>query len=154
LRQLDAAAKVLVGRGLGRRIVRADSGSALEQLLDERDGRGLADVVGARLERQAPNRDLAALELPPEVARDLAGKDLVLTLIDAMCGVYNFECRPDFAGGGRQRSNVLGKATPPEARSREQELGPDSRVGADAAPHQVHIGSQLLAKPGHLVDER
>ena len=35
-----------------------------------------------------------------------------------------------------------------------QEFAPDAPVEADAARHVVHVGADLLAQVGHLVDER
>ena len=47
----------------------------------------------------------------------------------------------------------LGKQEPPIARAGMQELAADAAVEADAARHVVHVGADLLAEIGDLVDE-
>ena len=61
--------------------------------------------------------------------------------------------RVRLARGAGQRQRVLGEARAAEARAGMQELAADAAVEADAARHVVHVGADLLAEIGDLVDE-
>ena len=52
-----------------------------------------------------------------------------------------------------QRRGVLGKARAAEARTGVQELRADAAVETHAARDLLHVGADLLAEIGHLVDE-
>ena len=61
--------------------------------------------------------------------------------------------RIGLARGVGQRQRILGKARAAEARPGMQELAADAAVEPDAARHVVHVGADLLAQIGDLVDE-
>src|SRR5581483_1502348 len=53
------------------RVVRMDDGAGLQERFGDDDGRGVAHIVGARLERKAPQRESLAFEILAEVPRHL-----------------------------------------------------------------------------------
>ena len=78
----------------------------------------------------------------------------------ALAGVVDLDHRLDDPGRGfivlgglEQRERILGEAAAAIARACMQELGADAVVHPDAAAHVLHIGADLLAQIGHLVDE-
>ena len=130
------------GDGIG-----ADDGRARgDELVDEHERGRLADVVGARLERQAPDGDALALEVALEVREDLLAELLLLALVDGDDGVEDLELVADLAPRADGGAQILGEAAAAEARPREQELRADARVGAHALAHLLDVGAEQLAQ--------
>src|SRR5689334_3296799 len=66
-----AVAEVRARLGERLRVVDRELRAAREEALDDGDGRGLAHVVGAGLEGEAPDREAPAVQVLPELRRDL-----------------------------------------------------------------------------------
>jgi hypothetical protein len=126
--------------------VHAHLGAGLDELLDELQRRRLADVVGARLERQAPHGDAEVLE-GADVARELLEEHGLLAGVDGLGRAHDGEVDVVALGEVQERRDVLGEAAPAVARAREEELRPDALVAADALAHGAHVGPDGLAQP-------
>ncbi len=74
-------------------------------------------------------------------------------VVDRDGGLHQPRRRAVVLRGAHQRQRVLGEARAAVARPGMQELAADAAVQPDAARHVVHIGADLLAQIGHLVDE-
>ena len=122
-------------------------------MVDEIERRGVADVVGAGLERQPPHRHPAAGELPAEVGVELGTEHQLLGDVRVMDGGEDARREPLGPGHRRQRLNILGETTPAVPGSRKEEGETDPVVMTDPAADVVDVGIDPLAEIRHLVDE-
>ena len=124
-----------------------------QQPVDEHQRRGLANVVGAGLERQPPDGDGLTGELSLEVTFDLFGEHGLLPLVDGMDGLEH--ARLDAVGPCQrgQGTDVLGKTATSVTHAGEKKGETDAAVVADAAADLVDVGPGALAEVRHLVDE-
>ena len=93
-------------------------------------------------------------------ARAAAAHAMILRAIARLRSFVDGDHRLDDAqrravvlAGLDQRQRVLGKARAAVAGSGVKELAADALVEADAARHVLHVGADLLAQIGDLVDE-
>ena len=99
-----------------------DLGPALEQVVDQRQGRGLADVVGLGLEGQAPQGELLAGQVAAEMLLDLVHQHVLLAVVDLIDRVEQQRLDADLAGQVGQGPHVLGEAAAAVADAGKQEL--------------------------------
>src|SRR5262245_17468612 len=104
----------------------------------------MSSVLGLKVRPSAAT--VLPATLPPQAAR-LAG------IIDGDDGLDDAHGRLNLLGGAHQRLGILREAGAAEARTRVQELAADAAIEADAAGDVVHVGADLLADVGDLVDE-
>ena len=120
-----------------------------------RPGRGVADVVGARLEGRAPERDPLARQVA-EQRRDEIGHPLAAPGVDLVDHAEQAGrgLRSRGGGEGGQTADVLGQAAAAVADARGQERTPDPRVHAHRVGQRGDVTAGLRADVGHRVDER
>ena len=90
---------------------------------------------------------------PPQAATMRVGHALFARVVGPHHGLDDRQRRLGLARGAHQRAAVLGKARAAIAGPGMQEFAADAAVEADAAGHVLHIGADLLAQIGDLVDE-
>ena len=105
------------------------------------------------------------LKVRPSTAMRLAGDAAAAGVDDALGhrglarvvaadhGLDDAQRRARLLRGPHQREAVLGEARAAVAGPGMQELAADAAVEADAARHVLHVGADLLAQIGDLVDE-
>src|SRR5262245_1582918 len=104
-----------VGQRLG--IVDAHLDAVGKQGVDEHQRRGLADVIGTGLERQAPDRQGLLLQRLAVVLLDFLIQNAFLRLVDAVNRLHDPHRRAQLARHRNQSPHVLGKAASPISRS-------------------------------------
>ena len=105
--------KIRARRRRGLRIVGPHLRAAREQPLDDRDRRRLAHVVGARLERQPPDRDRPPRRVR-EVGLDLVDQPLFLRVVDLFDGAQDLEVvAPGRCADFSSACTSFGKQLPP-----------------------------------------
>ena len=131
--------------GPGGPISIGDGRTGLAQLRNELHGGRLADVVGLRLEGEAPEGDV--LPMTPSSAlstswpRNSASAPRSRSTASAMR-----ERHVVLAAECGERLHVLREARAAVAGAGEQELRADARVGADALAHRLDVGAESLAE--------
>src|SRR5207245_6082122 len=130
----DAAA---VGKDLARlsprrRIVGAHAGAGRDQVVDQREARRLAHVVGVGLEREPPDGDALAAQLVVEAVADLEAEHVLLRFVHFLDRAEEAQRLARLLGAALQGFHVLWKARAAEADAGIQELVADARIGADA----------------------
>jgi hypothetical protein len=135
------------------RIVRADLRAGLLEAADQRDRRGVAHVVGLRLEREAEEGDRLAADVADRLLHfdDHPFFDVVVHAEDRFDDLEVVAVALGDVGDG---GGVLREAGAAEAGAGLEELRTDARVEADAAGDVLHVGAELLTEDGDLVDER
>jgi len=137
--------------GLG--VVGLHPRSRFEQAFDERDRGALAHVVGLGLERQAPEADHFAGEVPAQILERLLQNDQLLLLVDLLDGLQHVERKSHRIGGVDDRLHVLGKAGATVARAGIEKGAADPLVRTDAQAHVLDVRPDQLAEAGHLIHE-
>ena len=112
-----------------RGIERLDLRAGRQQPVDDDDGRRFAHVVGARLERQAPDGDRLALERA-EMALDPLGQPHLLRFVHRLDGLQDTEVVVLVGGELDDGLDVLREAAAAVPAAREQERRPDPPVRA------------------------
>jgi len=137
--------------------VRRHNGTSIGQPGADVEAGRVADVVAARLERQAERRH-------PDVPQGAAGRHGTSQRHDPLAAAevrlvhraeqrgQGFRAQP--RGDRLERPDVLGQAAAAEAQPRGQEVPADPRVQPDRVGQFQHVGARLLAHLGHHVDER
>ncbi len=152
--EADSAPKECFDRRNRNRIVGFHFHAHLEQPADDRQRRGVADVIGLRLERKTPESHRPALKPVLEMACELPQDDRFLALVDLIDSAEDPEAIATLLGCFDERFDVLRQARAPIANAREQEELPDARIGSDPLPHQIDIRADGLAEVCQLVHER
>ena len=121
-----------------------------------RHRRRLAHVVGARLERETPEREARPVQALAEVALDLARTGVRFwAAVDLVDRLQHARRRRRVASAMRdQRLDVLRKAGAAVPDAGEEEGGADAPVEADAAAHVLDVAADRLAQVGDLVHQR
>src|SRR5580765_9008310 len=108
-REPGAAGEHPLRFGGGYGIVGLDSGACLEQQLDQGHGGCLAHVIRVGFECQPPQREVAALEIPREVALHLLEQHLLLLVVHRFHGVQDLRLVPRFVRRADECLHVLGE---------------------------------------------
>ena len=103
------------------------SNARLEQPVDQRQRRCLADVVGARLERQAPDGDVRPANCPPKCSHDLVDSNRLLPQVHSVARPRACAARRRRPGHRLQAPARLWESN--FRRSRRRETGTRSRCG-------------------------
>ncbi len=91
-----------------------DLGAGGQQVVDQRKGGGLADVVSAGLEGYPPDGEAAARERAgAEAGADLLDQALLLEAVDLVDGLDEVGADAAVAGGCARAWTSLGKHEPP-----------------------------------------
>ena len=90
---------------------------------------------------------------PPHAADHAHRHARLARVVDRDRRLHQARRRAVILGGAHQRQRVLGEAGAAVAGAGMQELAADAAIQPDAARHVVHVGADLLAQIGHLVDE-
>src|SRR5205085_5427055 len=107
----------------GYRVVRGDDAALGEQLVDEDERRRLPQVVGARLEGEAPDAEsLAPQALGAEVRLGLLGEQPLLAVVDRVHRGEEGEVEALVARGRDERFDIFREAAPAVARAGKEEL--------------------------------
>ena len=138
------------------RIVDAEAGALVEQVLAHVDGGRLARIAGVLLEGEAEHGEALAVERVEEALDDAVGEALLLIVVDAQ------HLQPVVGALGElerlahidQVVDVLLEAAAAEAHARLQELGANARVGAYGLRHLLDVGAARLANGRYRVDAR
>ena len=90
---------------------------------------------------------------PPTGRDDLARHRALALVVDRHGGLDQAQRRAGILGGLGERQRILGEAGAAIAGAGVEELDADAVVEADAARDVLHVGADLLAEVGDLVDE-
>ncbi len=154
-REAVPVAELALRVGERDRVVRRDQRTGIEQQLDQRERRRLAQVVGARLEREAPDRDAAAAQAAAtgiDPLQVLEGPAL-LPHVDLADGLQHQRPHGMAHRGVAKRCDVLREARSAVADARPQEVAPDPRIAADAVAHFLDVGAGRIGDRRDLVHE-
>jgi hypothetical protein len=132
----------------GDRVVGADDRARGVEQLDEREGRGVAQVVGAALERQAEQADRGAAQ-HLQVVLQLLDDALALALVDVDGALDDVHGVAVAVGGGDDRARVLAEAAAAPADAGVQEARADALVEADRAGDLGDVGADRSARPAN-----
>ena len=91
--------------------------------------------------------------LPPQARMMRCGHAVLARLVHGDHGLDDADGRAHLLRGAHQRQAILGEARAAIARPGMEELAADAAVEADALGDVLHIGADLLAQIGDLVDE-
>ena len=147
------AGEVLVVGGRDRGVVGGDRRAFGAQPRRQHDRGRLAQIVGLGLEGEPEQRDVRVAQRP-EALLELGDDAPLLQRVDLDHGVEQLEVVARVAGQLLERLHVLGKARTAVADAGVQEVRADAPVEAHARGHDAHVGADLLADVGDLVDER
>ena len=127
--------------------------AGIERALHQRHARCLADVVGARLERHAPEGQREALQSTGEFREQLLPEVRALILVHLVHRGVQLAVEAHGLAHAHHGQRVLREAAAAVAQAGVQELVADAAIRAHAAAHAVHVCAVFLAQIGHLVDE-
>ena len=128
-------------------------GSTFDQHLHDLDGWRITQVVGAFLERQAPDGNLPAVESTQQLVGSSHEPALGLT-IDFQNGAQQTRMQSGAFGHAGQRPHVLGKAGTAETNSCMEKTWPNPFVGPDPRGDHRHVGAESLTETGDVIDKR
>ena len=134
-------------------IVRANVRPFPQQVFDAVDSRRFTDVIGPRLECDAPNRNPLAGQRS-EVTLDGSGKMELLPFVRIFNRRYEMQIRVVFSRTLSQSADVFAEAASAVSRSRIQEEMTDPRVAGQSGPHRFDVGPDRVAIAGEFVDQR
>ena len=135
-------------------IVRDDPRAASDECRDDLARRGLAHVVGVRLEREAPQRERAAGQVFAEASDDLLDETQLLRVVRRLDGRHDAQRPAELRRRMLQRLHVLREAGPAVADAGVEKVPADPRIGTDALADMLDVRAELVGEIGELVHER
>ena len=139
----------------GDRVIDADGGAGLNELVDEHEGGRFAHVISFWFEGETPHGDGLALEVrfSAEALCEFVEKYGLLVFVDFFDGLEDAHLVAVLLGGLDEGLHVLGEAASAVAAAGVEELRADAGVAADALPHHVHVGAHEFAEVRDVVHE-
>src|SRR5262249_22325433 len=127
--------------------------SFFRQRLNDSDGRRLADVVGARLERQTEHSQSFSSQ-GPERASHFVKEAATLVVVDPHDLREKTEVVAALSSDRVKRLNVLGEARTSVADSGVEESRTDPAVGTYTRAHLAYVCADSLRNIGDRIDKR
>src|SRR5262249_54456613 len=145
----DAAREELGEVRSGLWIVARDARALVEQDARELHSRRFPDVVGLRLEREPPERDLLAREAADRTLDEVREEERLL-LVGGVRGLGDAHRDAVLAAERGERLGVFWEARAAVPGSGVEVFLADAGVGTDAEPHRVDVGAGGVAEARQL----
>src|SRR4029077_18767197 len=125
------------------RVVTLNAGAACDQHARYVQGRGFAQIVSVRLERQTQQADSSAFE-NLQLVQKLFDDTLALTRVGGARSRHDLHGEVVFGSGRHQGRTVLSETRSAPADARLQKAFADAGVEADAARHLCDVRADLV----------
>ena len=139
----------------GDRVIDADGGAGLDELVDEHEGGRFAHVISFWFEGEAPHGDGLALEVrfSAEALCEFVEKNRLLVFVDFFDSLEHAHLVAVLLGGLDEGLHVLRETASTVAAARVEELRADAGVATDALTDHVHVGAHEFAEVRDVVHE-
>src|ERR687891_60359 len=127
------------------RIKCLDLSARLQKRFDDGNRGCVPHVVGARLERQPPDREGQARKVRAKMTPYLVDQCCLLPLVHLLHGLQQKHLR-SLSAHADHRPDILGETRASIADPGKDEMGADAPIQGNRTPHFRYIGAHLLAE--------